>query len=80
MRRLLPALSDRLAFLVLVMVGLTLCSLSPLGEGALYGWWNPRHILGYLLGAGALLFSLAVLLNLPLVARLSLVSLNPADE
>jgi hypothetical protein len=65
-------LSDRLAFLALVLAGLALCSLSPLGKGALYGWWNPLHILGYLLGVGTLLFSLAVLLQLPLVAGLTL--------
>jgi hypothetical protein len=65
-------LSDRLAFLALALVGLTLCSLSPLGQGALYGWWNPLHIFGYVIGAAALLFSLAVLLNLPLAAGLTL--------
>jgi hypothetical protein len=67
-------LSDRLAFLALVLVGLTLCSLSPLGKGALYGWWNPLHIFGYVMGAAALLLSLAVLLNLPLAAGLTLQS------
>jgi hypothetical protein len=67
-------LSDRLAFLALVVAGLALCSLSPLGKGAIYGWWNPLHIFGYVVGTGALLFGLAVLLNLPLVAGLPLQS------
>lgn len=67
----LLGLSDRAAFLILTAIGFTMCAFSPLSAGATYGWANPRHIAGYLLGSFALLLSLAVLFNASLPAGLS---------
>lgn len=53
-------LSNRHAFWLLFLIGLALCGLGPLGEGERVGWWNPRHLLGYLLGAFALLLGAAM--------------------
>ena len=64
-------LSDRAAFLVLFALGFVMCALSPLGAGAVYGWANPRHLAGYVLGSLALVLSLGVLFNLPFAAVLS---------
>ncbi len=64
-------LTDRTAYLILAGIGFVMCSFSPLGQGRIHGWANPRHIAGYLLGAIALLLSLAVLLNWPLPSGLS---------
>jgi len=64
-------LSDRSAFLVLFALGFAMCAFSPLGAGAVYGWTNPRHLAGYLLGGLALVLSLGVLFNLPFAAVLS---------
>jgi hypothetical protein len=52
-------LSDRTAFFVLAALGFTMCALGKLGQGGRYGWWNLRHILGYMLGAAALLLTTA---------------------
>lgn len=56
-------IGDRVAFWVLFAVGLTMCAMGPLGHGASYGWWNIRHIVGYILGAIILLLGAAVLFN-----------------
>lgn len=62
--------SDLAAFFVLVLIGLTLCALGKLGEGAMYGWANWRHLAGYLFGGMALLLAAAVLLGwtIPFIA------------
>lgn len=58
-------IGDRVAFWVLFVVGMTMCAMGPLGHGASYGWWNARHIVGYILGAIILLLGAAVLFNVP---------------
>ena len=62
-------LGARAAFWILFFVGLTMCALGPLGQGQTVGWWNARHIAGYILGGAALLLGAAVLFDfsLPLV-------------
>lgn len=62
-------LGARAAFWILFLVGMTMCALGPLGQGAVVGWGNPRHIAGYILGGAALLLGAAVLFDfsLPLV-------------
>ena len=64
-------LSERTAFLILAAVGFAMCALGRLGQGAMYGWANPRHLAGYILGGLALVLSLGVLFNLPFAAVLS---------
>jgi len=64
-------LSDRSAFLILAALGFAMCAFSPLGAGAVYGWTNPRHLAGYLLGGLALVLSLGVLFNLPFATAVS---------
>lgn len=59
-------LSQRHAFWLLFLMGMALCGLGPLGEGERFGWWNPRHLLGYLLGAVALLLGAAMLFDFAL--------------
>lgn len=54
-------LDDRVGFAVLVLLGMTLCGLGRLGQGARFGWANPLHLAGYGLGAVALLGSALVL-------------------
>lgn len=62
-------LGARTAFWMLFAVGFVMCALGPLGQGADFGWLNPRHIAGYVLGATALCLGVVVLfdLSLPLV-------------
>lgn len=64
-------LGNRLAFWLLFFVGFTMCALGPLSKGARYGWANWRHLLGYVLGAIALLIGAALLFDfsLPLIAN-----------
>lgn len=57
-------ITDSAAFWVLFVVGLTICALGPLGQGATYGWFNPLHIAGYVLGVLLLLLGAAVLFGL----------------
>jgi hypothetical protein len=64
-------LSERAAFLILSAIGFSMCAFSPLGAGARYGWANPRHLAGYVLGGLALVLSLGVLFNLPFAAGIS---------
>lgn len=61
-------LDNRLAFWLLFLVGLTMCARGPLGHGARYGWANWRHLLGYVLGAAALLIGAAMLFDFSLPA------------
>lgn len=61
-------LGNRLAFWLLFLVGMTMCARGPLGHGQRYGWTNWRHLLGYLLGAIALLIGAALLFDFPLPA------------
>ncbi len=63
-------ISDRTAFIALGALGFTMCALGKLGQGDIYGWWNLRHILGYVLGAVALYLLAAVLFHwqLPWIA------------
>lgn len=65
-----PALGigNRLAFWLLFLVGMTMCARGPLGCGHRYGWSNWRHLLGYLLGAVALLLGAAVFFDFSLPA------------
>ena len=57
-------ITDSAAFWVLFVVGLTICARGPLGQGATYGWFNPLHIAGYVLGVLLLLLGAAVLFGL----------------
>ena len=59
-------LGDRPAFWLLFVIGLTMCTRGPLGRGARYGWGNLRHLIGYSLGAAALLLGAAVLFDFSL--------------
>lgn len=70
--------SDRAAFIITAAIGFTMCSLSPLGKGSVYGWANPLHLAGYVLGSLALLLIAAVLFRLPLPAWLAAHSGTPA--
>jgi hypothetical protein len=56
-------IGDGAAFWALYVVGLTICALGPLGQGARYGWWNPLHIAGYAFGVLLLLLGAAVLFD-----------------
>ncbi len=68
----LTGLNERLgigdggAFWALFVVGMVICAGGPLGKGAKYGWWNPLHIAGYLLGVVLLLLGGAVLFDVVL--------------
>ena len=59
-------LSDRLAFFALVMLGMGMCAMGRLGQGAIYGWANPLHISGYGFGILNLMITAAVLFKIPL--------------
>jgi hypothetical protein len=59
-------MTARTAFFVLVLLGFAMCMLGPLGRGQVYGWWNSRHLAGYLIGSAALLLTAAVLFHLPI--------------
>ncbi len=64
----LPAqfgISDHTALLALTVIGFALCGLGPLGKMSVYGWANPRHLLGYAIGAATLLAAAAGLFNFP---------------
>ena len=63
--------SERSAFLILAAIGFTMCAFSPLGQGAVHGWANPRHLAGYVLGTLALALCLGVLFNWPFAAAIS---------
>lgn len=71
-------LSDRTAFWVITVIGFTMCAFSPLGKGTLYGWTNPLHLAGYVLGGLALLLMVAVLTGKPLPEWLAVHSGVPA--
>ncbi|RPI24577.1 MAG: hypothetical protein EHM70_21130 [Chloroflexota bacterium] len=60
-------LSDRAAFFILVIAGFTACAMGKLGQGHIYGWFNFRHILGYVFGSLALLLAVAVLFQWPFI-------------
>ena len=57
---------ERLVFWLLFLVGIAMCARGPLAKGDYYGWGNPRHLLGYLLGGVALVLSAAILQGFPL--------------
>lgn len=59
-------IDDTVAFWGLFLVGVALCGAGPLGQGAAYGWWNPLHIAGYLLGVALVLLGVAVLFEIAL--------------
>lgn len=58
-------LSDRVAFFALVVLGLTMCGMGKLGLGAVYGWANPLHLAGYVLGTIGLIIAALVWFNVP---------------
>jgi hypothetical protein len=55
---------DSTMFWALFLVGMTICAIGPLGRGATYGWWNPLHIAGYVLGTILLLLGAAVFFDI----------------
>jgi hypothetical protein len=57
-------IGDSAAFWALFVVGLAICAGGPLGQGTAYGWWNPLHITGYVLGVLLLLLGAAVLFDI----------------
>lgn len=59
-------ISDRSAFFILASASFALCGMGRLGQGQVYGWWNPRHILGYILGSMLVLLAAGVLFHLPI--------------
>ncbi len=58
-------ISDRIAFIALVILGLAMCGTGKLGLGAVYGWANPLHLAGYVLGAFWLGLAALVVLGVP---------------
>lgn len=56
-------IGDNVMFWTLFLVGMTICAMGPLSRGATYGWWNPLHIAGYVLGTILLLLGIAVFFN-----------------
>lgn len=56
-------IGDSTMFWALFLVGMTICAIGPLGRGATYGWWNPLHIAGDVLGTILLFLGGAVLFN-----------------
>lgn len=59
-------ISDRVAFFALVILGLTICGMGKLGQGAVYGWANPLHLAGYVLGTIGLALAVLVWFNVPI--------------
>ena len=60
--------SDRAALLVLVVIGMLICSQAGIGRVAASGaWWHPFSIIGYLLGAAIVVIGIAALFgrNIP---------------
>ena len=57
-------IADSVAFWTLFSVGFVLCAVGPLGQGATYGWWNPLHIIGYVVGAVILLLGAGMLFDI----------------
>ncbi len=58
--------SDRMAFLALVLLGLAMCATGKLGMGAVYGWAHPLHMAGYVLGTIGLVLAVFVWFNWPI--------------
>lgn len=58
-------IGDRVAFFTLVVIGMAMCGMGKLGQGAVYGWSNPLHLTGYILGTIGLLLAALVLFNVP---------------
>ncbi len=59
-------ISDRIAFIGLIILGFAMCGTGKLGLGAVYGWTNPLHLVGYILGALGLLLAAFVLIGVPI--------------
>jgi len=57
-------LSDRAAFVVLLVAGITMCTTGM--EIQRFGWTNPFNLLGSAIGVVILLLAVAVLIGLPL--------------
>jgi len=57
-------LSDRAAFIILLVAGITMCTTGM--EIQRYGWKNPYNLLGSAIGVVILLLVVAVLIGLPL--------------
>jgi hypothetical protein len=57
-------IGDSAAFWALFVVGMVICAIGPLGQGATFGWFNPLHIAGYVLGVLLLLLGAAVLFGI----------------
>jgi hypothetical protein len=66
--RKVPLISNaRIAMLVLLVLGMTMCAIGGIGRVAAAGQWtHPLSILGYLLGALILIFGLATIFGLKL--------------
>jgi hypothetical protein len=57
----LPFIStDRMAFIALAVVGMTICAIGGIGKAAAVGWTEPITIIGTVLGAAALLVIVSV--------------------
>ncbi len=59
-------IGDRLAFVSLVVLGLSMCGTGKLGLGVVYGWANPLHLIGYVLGTISLVLAVFVLFGWPI--------------
>ncbi len=59
-------ISDRIAFIALVILGLAMCGTGKLGLGVVYGWTNPLHLVGYILGGLGLLLTALILIGVPI--------------
>jgi hypothetical protein len=60
--------SDRAALLVLVVIGMLICSQAGIGRVSASGaWWHPFSIIGYLLGAAIVVIGIVALFgrNIP---------------
>lgn len=56
--------SDRVAFGIVFVAGIGLCSMGGINQAVIRGWLHPISILGYILGTLATLLGLSVLFRI----------------